>query len=119
LKPHKQTTIFTLLGLRKSQRDIERITGIDRKTNHFIDAACAQALAHGVHSYSHVKAVTERLVADALEALQPSAIAAHAEQALTQQHELIRSAQEYGDLFAHAASTTATTQAPTQQGQQP
>jgi hypothetical protein len=32
LKPHKQTTIFTLLGLRKSQRDIERITGIDRKT---------------------------------------------------------------------------------------
>ena len=32
LKPHKQTTILTLLGLRKSQRDIERITGIDRKT---------------------------------------------------------------------------------------
>jgi hypothetical protein len=32
LKPHKQTTIFTLLGLRKSQRDIGRITGIDRKT---------------------------------------------------------------------------------------
>ena len=32
LKPHKQTTIFTLLGLGKSQRDIERITGIDRKT---------------------------------------------------------------------------------------
>ena len=31
LKPHKQTTIFTLLGLRKSQRDIERITGIDRR----------------------------------------------------------------------------------------
>ena len=32
LKPHKRTTIFTLLGLGKSQRDIERITGIDRKT---------------------------------------------------------------------------------------
>ena len=32
LKPHKQTTILTLLGLRKSQRDIKRITGIDRKT---------------------------------------------------------------------------------------
>lgn len=28
LKPHKRTTIFTLLGLGKSQRDIERITGI-------------------------------------------------------------------------------------------
>lgn len=33
LKPLKQTTIFTLLDLRKSQRDIERITSIDRKTN--------------------------------------------------------------------------------------
>jgi hypothetical protein len=32
LKPHKQITIFTLLGLRKSQRDVERINGIDRKT---------------------------------------------------------------------------------------
>ncbi len=32
LKPHKQTTISTLLGLCKSQRDIQRITGIDRKT---------------------------------------------------------------------------------------
>lgn len=32
LKPHKRTTIFTLLGLGKSQREIERITGIDRKT---------------------------------------------------------------------------------------
>ncbi len=32
LKPHKRTTIFTWLGLGKSQRDIERITGIDRKT---------------------------------------------------------------------------------------
>lgn len=32
LKAHKETTIFTLLGLRKSQRDIEHITGIDRKT---------------------------------------------------------------------------------------
>jgi hypothetical protein len=82
-----------------------------------IDAACAQALEHGVHSYGHVKAVTERLVADALAALQPSAMEAQAQSALTQQHELIRSTQEYGDLFAHAA--TATTQGPTQQGQQP
>lgn len=32
LKPHKRTTILTLLALGKSQRDIERITGIDRKT---------------------------------------------------------------------------------------
>jgi hypothetical protein len=111
--------LFAIEG-RVGQRKLWGIVNLAKRyPNHFIDAACAQALAHGVHSYSHVKAVTERLVADALEALQPSAIAAHAEQALTQQHELIRSAQEYGDLFAHAASTTATTQAPTQQGQQP
>ena len=32
LKPNKQTTIFTLLQLGKSQREIERATGFDRKT---------------------------------------------------------------------------------------
>lgn len=32
LKPHSQTTIFTLLEAGTSQRDIERVTGIDRKT---------------------------------------------------------------------------------------
>lgn len=32
LKPHKRTTIITRLGLHKSQRAIERITGIDGKT---------------------------------------------------------------------------------------
>lgn len=32
MKPYKRTTIATLLSLGRSQRDIERITGIDRKT---------------------------------------------------------------------------------------
>ena len=32
LKPNKQTTIATLLRQRCSQREIERVTGIDRKT---------------------------------------------------------------------------------------
>jgi len=32
LKPHLQTTVFTLLAAGKSQREIARITGIDRKT---------------------------------------------------------------------------------------
>lgn len=32
LKPNKQTTIQTLLALGKSQREIARVTGIDRKT---------------------------------------------------------------------------------------
>ena len=52
-------------------------------------------------------ALTERLVADALAALEavcpaPSASAS----TLTQQHALIRSADEYGDLFTHAATAT-------------
>ncbi|MDR6207801.1 hypothetical protein [Paraburkholderia graminis] len=32
LKPHQQSTVFSLLELNKSQREIHRITGIDRKT---------------------------------------------------------------------------------------
>lgn len=32
MKPNKQTTIQTLLALGKSQREIARATGIDRKT---------------------------------------------------------------------------------------
>jgi hypothetical protein len=32
LKPNKQTTIQTLLALRKGQREIAQVTGIDRKT---------------------------------------------------------------------------------------
>ena len=32
LKPHLQTTIWTLLESGTSQREIERVTGIDRKT---------------------------------------------------------------------------------------
>ncbi|SHN40515.1 hypothetical protein SAMN05192549_1317, partial [Duganella sacchari] len=32
LKPHLQTTILTLLAAGKSQREIARITSVDRKT---------------------------------------------------------------------------------------
>ena len=32
LKPHLQTTVLTLLATGKSQREIERVTGVDRKT---------------------------------------------------------------------------------------
>ena len=32
MKPHLQTTIWTLLEAGASQREIERVTGIDRKT---------------------------------------------------------------------------------------
>ena len=32
MKPHLQTTVWTLLEAGASQRDIQRVTGIDRKT---------------------------------------------------------------------------------------
>jgi hypothetical protein len=73
--------------------------------NHLVDAACAAAMEQGVHSYRHVKTLTERLVTDALAALD-AGTAAPSASTLTQQHALIRSADEYGELFAHAATAT-------------
>jgi hypothetical protein len=102
--------LFAIEG-RMGQRKLWGIVNLAKRyPNHFIDAACAQAMEQGVHSYRHVKAVTERLVADALAALEPTP----EQPTLTQQHALIRSALEYGDLFAHAAA-----QDDTLQGQQP
>ena len=92
--------LFAIEG-RVGQRKLWGIVNLARRYPHrFIDAACEAAMAQGVHSYRHVKALTERLVADTLAALQADAPTP----ALTQQHTLIRSADEYGDLFAHAAT---------------
>jgi transposase len=53
LKPHLQSTVFTLLERNKSQREIERLTGIDRKTIRRYQAIfearqCANANSPGV-----------------------------------------------------------------------
>ena len=63
-----------------------------------------------LHRMRQVKAIAERLVTDALATLEPSLEPI----TLTQQHVLIRSAREYGDLFAPAAA-----QDNTLQGQKP
>jgi uncharacterized protein Veg len=97
--------LFAIEG-RVGQRKLWGIVNLAKRyPSHFIDAACAAAMEQGVHSYRHVKALTERLVTDALAALQAASPASPASP-LTQQHELIRSADEYGDLFAHAATAT-------------
>ena len=102
--------LFAIEG-RVGQRKLWGIVNLAKRyPNHFIDAACTQAMEDGVHSYRHVKAITERLVANALAALESTPN----QPTLTQQHALIRSAQEYGDLFAHAAA-----QDNAIQGQQP
>lgn len=94
--------LFAIEG-RVGQRKLWGIVHLAKRyLRHLVDAACAQAMDQGVHSYRHVKALTERLVADAL-AAPDSATAPVPTNRLTQQQELIRSAHEYGDLFAHAA----------------
>ena len=94
--------LFAIEG-RVGQRKLWGIVHLAKRyPRHLVDAACAQAMDQGVHSYRHVKALTEHLVADALERLQNDTPATPSA-TLTQRHELIRSAHEYGDLFAHAA----------------
>lgn len=100
--------LFTIEG-RVGQRKLWGIVQLaQRHPRQMVNAACAQALDDGVHSYRHVKALTERLVAQALERLEglegaePRAQAGDPAQA----HELIRNPQEYGDLFARAAAAS-------------
>ena len=101
--------LFAIEG-RVGQRKLWGIVGLARRyPAHCVDAACAQALEQGVYSYKRVLALTEALFAQAMAAIEAAsgeapAAGAHA---LTQQHELIRDAEEYGDLFAHAATATA------------
>ncbi len=81
----------------------------DHHPRHIVNAACAQSLNDGLYSYRHVKAITERLVAQALQRLEEMEPAAQTgELAPTQVHALIRSPDEYGELFAKADTATAT-----------
>jgi hypothetical protein len=64
-------------------------------------------MADGIHSYKHVKTVTERLVAEALAAIDLADAAGgpvQGELALTQEHPLIRSTDEYAELFARSCA---------------
>ncbi len=96
--------LFALEG-RVGQR---KLWGIVSLATHYprrlVDAACARAIADGLHSYRHVKALTEKLVADALAALDAAPPPQQAE--LIQQHPLIRSADDYAELFARGAAQT-------------
>jgi transposase len=112
--------LFAIEG-RVGQRKLWGIVGLVRRyPAHCVNAACAQALEQGIYSYKRVQALAETLFGQAFNAMNAHAAHGHAEAAttgaLTQQHELIRDADEYGDLFAHAAATattaTSTTTAP-------
>jgi len=98
--------LFAIEG-RVGQRKLWGIVHLaDRYPRLIVNTACAQALDDGVHSYRHVKLITERLVAQAVARLADEASAPGQQPATTQVHDLIRSAQEYGELFALAASTS-------------
>ena len=107
--------LFAIEG-RVGQRKLWGIVHLaDRHPRQMVNAACARALGDGVHSYRHVKAITEQLVAQALTRLE-GADPASDQASPTQAHDLIRSPQEYGELFAMAAACIATTTDPTLQG---
>jgi hypothetical protein len=97
---------------RVGQRKLWGIVGLTKRYPAVcIDSACAQALEQGVYSYNHVKTLAERLFAEAMVAMDEAANMASSvhtdtmalEGTLVQQHELIRQADEYADLFTHAA----------------
>ncbi len=98
---------------RVGQRKLWGIVGLTKRYPAVcIDSACAQALERGVYSYNHVKTLAERLFAQAMVAMDEATNDGHAdrvasdlvhEDPLAQQHELIRQADEYADLFTHAA----------------
>ncbi len=100
--------LFAIEG-RVGQRKLWGIVSLAKNyPRRLIDSACARAITDGVHSYRHVKALTEKLVADALAQIDSSALPVQAELALTQEHVLIRSASVYADLFAQCAATQTT-----------
>ena len=93
--------LFAIEG-RVGQRKLWGIVGLaERYPRRLIDAACANAITDGLHSYRHVKALTEKLVADALATIDA---APQTELALTQEHPLIRTPDVYADLFARGAA---------------
>lgn len=106
--------LFAIEG-RVGQRKLWGIVSLARRyPAHCVNTACAQALEQGVYSYKRVLALTEAIFAQALAAIETesnsasSGASAAGARTLTQQHDLIRDADEYADLFAHAAAATAT-----------
>jgi hypothetical protein len=96
--------LFAVEG-RVGQRKLWGIVGLaSRYPRRLVERACAQALGDGVHSYSYVKKLTEKFVADALAAIDAADPPRQGELALTQEHPLIRPADIYAALFNRCAS---------------
>ncbi|HEV6964457.1 MAG TPA: IS21 family transposase, partial [Roseateles sp.] len=95
--------LFAVEG-RVGQRKLWGIVGLAQRYPHaLLERACAQALADGVHSYQHVKALADRLVAQELARLDQCA-PTQGELDLVQEHPLIRAANVYAELFARCTA---------------
>ncbi len=95
---------------RVGQRKLRGVVGLAKRfPRRLIDQACAQALQENVRNYKSIKALTERLLAQALAEIDAPR---QAELDLEQHHPLIRDGEDYADLFtraAHASAASATT----------
>ncbi len=97
--------LFAVEG-RVGQRKLWGIVRLaDRYPRRLVDRACAQAMVDGIHSYSYVKKLTEKIVADALAAIDCAEGSRQMELTLTQEHPLIRPADIYAELFSRCAAT--------------
>lgn len=107
------TLLFAVEG-RVGQRKLWGIVRLaDRYPRGLVDRACGQAMTDGIHSYSHVKRIVEKFVADALQALDHAEQSRQLELSLTQEHPLIRPANIYAQLFTRcAAAQPSSTMAP-------
>jgi hypothetical protein len=98
-------TLFAIQG-RVGQRTLWGIVGLVRRyPRRFVNAACANAIDEGVHGYRRIKALTERLLNEALALIDAPGLEVPAQSGLilTQHHPLIRAADDYADLFTQAA----------------
>ncbi|MCY1337917.1 Integrase core domain protein [compost metagenome] len=93
---------------RVGQRKLWGIVGLVRRyPRRLIDTACEAALREGAPSYRQVKALTERLLEQALADLDAPV---QGELPLTQEHPLIRDGDDYADLFTLGARQSAANQ---------
>jgi transposase len=96
---------------RVGHRAMWGIVGLAKKyPARLVEQACDHALRHHVYRYKQVRAIVERLFEQALERLDQ---APQLELPLTQDHPLIRSTAEYGELFTLGAQHGAESQPPT------
>lgn len=90
---------------RVGQRRLWGIVGLAKRyPRRLIDRACAMALHEGIGSYKQIKALAERLLNEALADIDAPL---QGELVLTQDDPLIRSGEDYADLFTLGAQNSA------------